>query len=530
MDTHVTPLDVTRLPATLPQCRTTLVIAGLLLVAFAAAAPYGGVKLPQYVSFNPTVQAIVFATDLITSVFLFAQFRISKSRAILALAVGYLYAALIVIPYTLAYPGSFTGLINAGPQSSAWLYYFWIDGIPVGAIAYALLIIADTGAKAVRRSVRSAIYLSLLLVIALVCGFTWITTSGIWLLPPMMDGDRYTYVVTAVCTPLSILIALIAIVLLWSIRQTILDYWLMLVMLSLLLNHVMADFLGGERYSLGFYASRGFTIVTSTLVLILLMQQLTDLYLRLASVNAVLERERNNRLMNIEAIVASIVHEIKQPLTAIAANGAATLALLARTPPDLVEAKSGLRDIIDDTHNANGALDAVRTLVQRVDQAREPIDMNDIAIEALQSMRGELMAHGITVRSEMITDMPLMRGNRNQLLQVVINLIHNAVEAMGTTRNQHRTLTVKTGLRGQTAVELLIEDSGPGIGQDHLDGIFDVFVTTKPHGMGLGLAICRTIVEKHDGELTAFSDGKTGASFKVILPIRSLIGSTAQAE
>lgn len=345
----------------------------------------------------------------------------------------------------------------------------------------------------------------------------------------MMEGNHYNYVVTEICTPLSIMIAVIAIVLLWSLRRSILDYWLLLVMLSLILNHIIADFLGGERYSLGFYASRGFTIATSTLVLILFMRRLTDLYVRLANVNLVLERERNNRLMNIEAITASIVHEVKQPLTAIAANAGAALALIEKTPPELGEAMAGLRDIVDDTHNANRALDAIRTLVQRVDQARAPIDMNEIALEALQSTRGELVGHGVAARPQMITYMPLIRGNRNQLLQVIVNLIHNAVEAMISTDNPRRLLTVKTGLR-QNAVELTVEDSGPGIDPERLEDIFDVFVTTKTHGMGLGLAICRTIIERHGGQLNAFSDGKTGASFEILLPITPPASGAAQAE
>ena len=191
--------------------------------------------------------------------------------------------------------------------------FFSINGIPAGAIAYALLTMADRNAPSKQRSVRYPIFWSVAIVIALVYGFTWLSTTGIWLLPPMMDGDRYTYMVIAICTPLSILLVVIAIALLWFIRQSILDYWLMLVVLSLLLNHVIADFLGGEHYSLGFYASRGFIIVTSTLVLMLLMKQLTDLYLRLANVNMMLERERNDRLMNIEAITGWIVHEMKQP-------------------------------------------------------------------------------------------------------------------------------------------------------------------------------------------------------------------------
>lgn len=527
LDRPAATISAIRLQATPQQRRTVAVLAALLLAAFAWVAPFSGAKLPPLVSFNPVVQSIVFVTDFMTAVFLFAQYEVSRSRASLALAIGYLYTAIIVIPYTLAYPGSFVGLINAGPQSSAWLYYCWIDGIPAGAIAYALLMLAD---RKTQGSVRTAIGCSVAFVIVLVCAFTWLSTTGIWLLPPLMDGNRYTYVVTAICTPLSIGLVIITIALLFYVRKSILDYWLMLVMLSLLLNHITADFLGGERYSLGFYASRGFTIVTSTLVLTLLVKHLRDLYVRLANSNMMLERERSNGLMHIEAVTASIVHEMKQPLTAIVANGGAALALLDKKPPDLAEAKAGLRDMIDDSHGASRALDAIRTLVQRVDPEREPINMNDLALEALQSMRSELMSHGVSASPQIMTNIPPIRGNRNQLRQVLLNLIHNAVEAMDARTSRHRTVTVKTGLRGQHAIKLTVEDSGPGIDPDRLEGVFDAFVTTKTHGMGLGLAICRTIIEKHGGQLNAFSDGKTGAAFELVLPIAPSVGSAVQAE
>src|SRR5277367_3686705 len=119
-DSTHTPLSLAYLPATPQQHRAVLVVALLLLATFGLIAPFGAIPLPQFVSFNPSVQSIVFVNDLITSVFLFAQYSISRSRAILALAAGYFYTALICIPYTLAYPGAFTGLLSTGPQSSAW--------------------------------------------------------------------------------------------------------------------------------------------------------------------------------------------------------------------------------------------------------------------------------------------------------------------------------------------------------------------------------------------------------------------------
>lgn len=524
MDAPVAAISVTRLPATLQQRRTVIAIAALLILAFAIAAPFGANKLPQFVSFNPVVQSIVFVTDLVTAIFLFTEYQVTTSRAVLALAIGYLYTSLIVIPYTLAFPGSFTGLLNAGPQSSAWLYYFWIDGIPSGAIAYSLLAITDRRTSPRRGAARSAIIWSVLLVVALVSGIAWLCTNGIWLLPIMMEGNHYNYIVTELCTPLSILIAIIAFGLLWSVRQSILDYWLMLVMLSLVLNHIIADFLGGERYSLGFYASRGFTMVTSTLVLILLMQQMTNLHLRLADANRMLERERNNKLMNLQTAIAAISHEIRQPLAAITANGGAALALLQTVPPGLEEACSALTDVVSDGHRTGEVLKGIGTLFAKSsqDHDEEPIDINETVHEALRLSRRELDDHGVMMRFESAGEVPLVMGNRAQLREVLINLVHNSVEAMQNVADGVRSIVVTTGRYNDDEIFVAVRDAGPGINPKRLDGIFDPFKTTKRQGMGLGLAICRAIVERHGGKLSAFSDGENGALFQFVLPVKNI--------
>jgi Membrane-associated sensor, integral membrane domain len=140
-DDHAVSLS--NVPATSQQRAIVGAVAAVMLVAFAITIPFADAQLSQFVSFNPSVESIVFVNDLVTSILLFAQFAITRSRAILALAIGYFYAALIVIPHILTFPGAFTGLLGAGSQTSAWLYYFWSAGLPVAVIVYALLDDAD---------------------------------------------------------------------------------------------------------------------------------------------------------------------------------------------------------------------------------------------------------------------------------------------------------------------------------------------------------------------------------------------------
>jgi PAS domain S-box-containing protein len=232
-----------------------------------------------------------------------------------------------------------------------------------------------------------------------------------------------------------------------------------------------------------------------------------------------LEGERDNKLMNIEVVTASIAHEVRQPLAAIAANGGAALQFLQRVPLDLEKVREILNQMMDDCTRVSDVFDTIRALFRRVDQKREPTVVNEIVLDVLQSMREELKDHGIATETELASELQRVDGHRNQLRQVIFNLIHNAIESMDSTMDRRRVLRVTTKSQGPDAIIVVVEDSGPGIDPRGLDTVFDPFITTKPDGMGLGLAICRMIVERHDGKLSALSDGKNGARFQLVLPV-----------
>jgi signal transduction histidine kinase len=241
---------------------------------------------------------------------------------------------------------------------------------------------------------------------------------------------------------------------------------------------------------------------------------------RLVHSNMLLERERDNKLMNVEAITASISHELKQPLAAIVTNGSAALRWLGRTPPDHDEVRAALGRITEDGRRASDVIDGIRTLFRKGHQGRAQTDVNEIVRGVLQSLGGELKDRAVENRPE-LAELPLVDAHRGQLQEVIFNLVQNAMEAMAAVNDRTRVLRVRTELRGRDAVAVAVEDSGPGIAPNQLEEIFGAFVTTKPHGMGLGLAICRMIVEHHGGALTASSDGRSGATFQFVLPIKS---------
>jgi len=260
-------------------------------------------------------------------------------------------------------------------------------------------------------------------------------------------------------------------------------------------------------------------VALSAYVLAALFAERRESEARLASSNMMLERERSNKLMNLEAMAASISHEVRQPLTGITTSSSALLRLLGDTPPKLEKARSAAEKVIAAAHRANQILDNIRNLFGTAKRAEDSIDVNDLTLRALRVLDSELKNHNIGRRLEMKPELPPITGHSGQLQEVVVNMIQNAIDAMDAVDDGSRVLTVRTERNGNDAISIEIEDSGPGIDpKKSSDDLFDAFFTTKPHGMGLGLAICRMIVERHDGKLSVSSAEPHGAIFRIELP------------
>jgi Membrane-associated sensor, integral membrane domain len=273
-------ISLSNLPATSEQRRVVLVVAALLVVALAAVAPFADTPLPRLDGFIPSIESVIFINDLITSVLLLAQYSIVPSRALLVLASGYLFTALIVISHVLTFPSAFApnGLLGAGAQSTAWLYYIWHLAPPVTVLAYACL--KDWDAGKVKQDPRSALRRSVAIVIALVCVLTWVVTVEDRFLPAIMAADRThaLRVPLAIISGSIVLLGAIALAILWARRRTVLDYWLMLVVFAVIAELMSTSILGSARFTLGFYAGRVYSLITSVVVLILLLQETTRLY------------------------------------------------------------------------------------------------------------------------------------------------------------------------------------------------------------------------------------------------------------
>jgi signal transduction histidine kinase len=234
---------------------------------------------------------------------------------------------------------------------------------------------------------------------------------------------------------------------------------------------------------------------------------------------AELQRERSNKLMSLEAMTASISHEVRQPLASIASNGGAALRFLAHEPPNLEEVRAALNRMVSDCHRAGGIFDNIRALFGKAARVRELIDLNELVRTVLKDLHGEFNDRGISAATELLTDLPPINGHRGQLQEVLVNLARNAIEAMEAVQDDNRVLKVTTVRHDAKKIILAVEDTGPGIDAKQAANIFDPFVTTKPQGMGLGLALCRMIIERHAGQLSTSPAQPRGSIFRVVLPV-----------
>jgi PAS domain S-box-containing protein len=228
---------------------------------------------------------------------------------------------------------------------------------------------------------------------------------------------------------------------------------------------------------------------------------------------------RMSRVASMGELTASIAHEINQPLAALATNASASLRWLAAQPPNLHEARKAITSTVKDANRASEVILRIRALLRKEPPEMKTLDVNDILREVLVLLRGELTRAGVVAKTKLASDLPKVLGDRVQLQQVILNLVMNAIEAMTKIVDRPRTLHIKSSMDTE-GVLVRIHDSGEGFDPEQAERIFESFFTTKPDGVGMGLAISRAIVEGHGGRLWAMPGSGHGAIFRLILPAR----------
>jgi PAS domain S-box-containing protein len=225
-----------------------------------------------------------------------------------------------------------------------------------------------------------------------------------------------------------------------------------------------------------------------------------------------------NRHTTMGAMTASIAHEVNQPLAAVVTNANAGLRWLGRPEPDIDEVRVLLKRIVDEGHRAGAVITGIRSMFRKDTDERSPVSVNELISEVLAVVHGELDSHQVSLQTELRDGVPPVLAEQTQLRQVILNLVMNAVDAMNSVTDRGRVLTVRSEADGSDNVRITLEDTGTGIDPNHMDRIFEAFFTTKARGMGMGLSICRSIIESHGGQLSVSSRSPHGSTFSVKLP------------
>jgi signal transduction histidine kinase len=517
------PLVIAVMPINERETRIALGVVILLLSVVVIVAPFARAPLTRVDAFIPVLQTVMCIVDLITAALLFAQYSIYPKRALLAVASGYVFSGLFAFTQTLAFPGAYsaTGLIGDGVNSAAWLFVLWHTTFDLAVIVYALLKDADEAATpSIRANPVNTIGITIACIVGVTAGLTWIVTQGAGYLPTLYVGVTRQTPFAGGMDVFLLSFSAAAFILLFVRRRTILDLWLLVILFAWWPNFLLPIFVTVIRFTVGWYVARFFALFASSTLLCLLLTETMVLYGRLANANLRLQRERTDRLMSIQAATAAMAHELRQPLSGISTYGAAGLNWLKRTPPNLVKVRSCLVSMVDASQRTGEVINSTLALFKATSSQRIAVQLNEVVHQVLSLVQHDLQANGIAVTTEYQENLPQIQADQTQLQQVILNLIRNAIEAMGSSSSDDRRLRLATGF-DNSAASLYIQDTGPGISAENRDRIFDPFFTTKRVGTGLGLSICRTIVEEHGGSLRLTKTSSRGTSFEIAFPIDS---------
>jgi PAS domain S-box-containing protein len=227
-----------------------------------------------------------------------------------------------------------------------------------------------------------------------------------------------------------------------------------------------------------------------------------------------------NRVMTMGELTASIAHEVNQPLAAIVSSGDSCTAWLANEPPNLDKARASASRMVQAATQASEIVQRIRGLFRKRASMAEAVYVNEVIEETISFVEGEAQRKGVSLRTELAVGLPSLNGDRIQLQQVILNLMMNGLDAMSGLDSEPKTLLIQSALTNQRELLVSVADTGPGINAEHASRLFTPFFTTKPHGVGMGLRISRSIIEAHGGRLWAEKNEPRGAAFRFTLPIK----------
>jgi signal transduction histidine kinase len=514
-------------PSSRRQDAVALAIISAQIVVSLAVLPLGDFRLPAIPSFLLITDVVMFMGEVITTALLYAQANVFRSRALAILGTCYLATALLLVAHALTFPGAFSpnGLLGAGLNTPAWIYYLRNPIFNIGMILYAQFKHSELSAPPNTEKIAPKIGIHIFAAIVLATAITMLSTIGRDFLPPVfLDRTHVMQSRNAVYEGFWSVTWIIPIVVVWRRRSSVLDLWL-LVALACWLLQALFDMTDTGRFTVAFYWLFAMTLFSHLVVMLALLSESTRLYARLALSASAWKRERETRLMSIDALAAAISHEVAQPLAAVGLNANAGLKWLSGEPPNVQRAKMSLRATIEAGKLAVGIIKGVRATFANKTNERTTFDLADLVNTTVPMLQRELNGGRIFLHIELDDNLPPILADLVQLQRVLLNLLSNAIESLGATEGRARHLAVRAATLGNKAVVLEVSDNGVGIAPGDLDHIFDPFFTTKATGTGLGLSLCRIIVEAHGGRLWASAGEEHGATFHMELPRGGVAGA-----
>lgn len=518
----------------------------LSLIGFAVGAPFAREPLAELPAFIPAYEAALLGTFLITAVLLFSQFSRLRSLALLMLASGYLFAALIIVPHALSFPGvvSETGLFGGSPQTPAWLYVLWHFGFPWFVLAYAL--IARSEADTMTANPRRAIAAACAAVTVLVIGLTLLTTAGHDLLPVVINGSSYSYTTKGYSPVLWLLTAAILVVVWWRSIPTVLEAWMMVVLVAWLLDIAFSVLLGSQRYDFGFYAGRVYGLLAASFVLATLLVEANRLYGNLGGALALAERraadlfrsrEEFAQLHRFEAIsqlVSGVAHDFNNILTVISAGLDRTLgdpALDQKTRRVLEASRRSAR---------RGKRVTQQLLIFANRQKLQPEILNPNEVIAnLEGLIAKAAGDKLQVTHKLSPVLWQANVDRTQLETALLNLVINAREMINgtgelTVETDNATLDAQAfvDLPGGDYLRIAVADNGPGMPPEIAAHAFDPFFAIDGTGKasGLGLSQVYGFARRANGQARIVSRLDAGTRIEMYLPKSVAIAAQPEAQ